>query len=92
MTFAHRFSNSLSCTLTVEDGKNLVRSIEWTGEPKPKHLGEFVRFMHLVNREIADTLGVAISYEVESGPRVECWLYEPFRVPRLEKTTRPMAA
>jgi hypothetical protein len=39
MTFTHRFSDTLSCTLTLKDGETLMHSIEWTGEPLQIHRG-----------------------------------------------------
>jgi hypothetical protein len=43
MTFVHRFTPHLTCTMTVRDdppvnGENFVQKIQWTERPKPKNL------------------------------------------------------
>jgi hypothetical protein len=88
MTFTHRFSDTLSCTLTLKDGETLMHSIEWTGEPLQIHRGEFIRWLHVTYRYISDTLGAELTPVIHDGPLARHWLYRPFRVPRLVKTTR----
>ena len=49
MTFTHRFSRSLSCSMTVTDqppvgGERYLQKIEWSGRPKPKHAREYIRW------------------------------------------------
>jgi hypothetical protein len=77
MTFVHRFSRSLSCTMTVSDdppsnGENFVQQVEWTERPKTKHL--------------ANHWNLRLMQAVQTDPRLwEFWGYEPGQAPKLMK-------
>jgi hypothetical protein len=89
MTFAHRFSRTLSCTMTVSDeppsnGARYIQNIEWTGCPKPKHTREYVRWRHIVNAHLAELWNFRIMEAIETGPRLwEFWGYAPGEPPKL---------
>ena len=89
MTFTHRFSRSLSCTMTIVDqppaaGARHIQSIEWTGRPKHKHLREYVRWRHVVNAHLAELWKLRIMEAIGTGPRTwECWGYTPGEAPKL---------
>ena len=89
MTFTHRFSRTLSCTMTVTDqppagGERYIQKIEWTGRPKPKHVREYVRWRHVVNAHLAQLWNFRIMEAIEIGPRTwEFWGYTPGEAPKL---------
>jgi hypothetical protein len=91
MTFIHRFSRSLTCTMTVSDnppanGENFVQQVEWTERPKPKHTREYVRWCHTVYSHLADHWHLRLMQAVQTGPRLwEFWGYEPGLAPKLLK-------
>ena len=88
MTFIHRFSRSVSCTLEITDeptepGTSHIKDVVWTGRPKSKHLTEYVYWMHSVNSHLADLWQMKIMYAVQSSPAVwEFWGYEPGKPPK----------
>jgi hypothetical protein len=58
MKFVHRFSRSASCEMMVSDeapskGKNHIQELKWNGQPKLKHLREYVRWSHAVREHLA---------------------------------------
>jgi hypothetical protein len=91
MTFTHRFSRTLSCTMTVSDeppagGENYIQKIEWTGRPKAKHTREYVRWCHVIYSHLANHWNLRLMQAVQIGPRLwEFWGYEPGQTPKLLK-------
>ncbi len=94
MTFVHRFSRSLSCTMTVADdppatGANYVQQIKWTGRPKSKHVGEYVRWCHTVYSHLANHWNLRLMQAIETGPQLwEFWGYTPGEAPELLDKSR----
>jgi hypothetical protein len=89
MKFIHRFSRSLSCEMTVADepplgGEFHIRNVAWTGRPKPKHVREYVRWIHVVNEHLANLWGFKLMHAVQVEPRLwELWGYEPGKPAKL---------
>jgi hypothetical protein len=51
MKFVHRFNRKLQCEIEVADdpppkGQMFVLDVQWTGQPKQKHLREYMRWCH----------------------------------------------
>ena len=97
MTFVHRFSRSLSCTMTVADdpplnGERYIQRVEWTGRPKPKHAREYIQWCHVVHSHLANYWGLRLMHVVQTKPTLwECWAYEPGTAPRLlDKISLPL--
>jgi hypothetical protein len=88
-TFVHKFSSSVSCTLQVEDGppaggKQFERNLVWDGDPKPRHLREYVRWTNEVNRQLADEWNIKIMQCFMITPtQAEIWCYEPGKPPKV---------
>ena len=90
-TFIHRFSKTVSCNCEVPEsppppGSVTGRVIVWMGQPKKKHVREYVLWQHTVNRELADSWGIRLMhcYRVEKN-RWEFWTYAPGEPPRRDK-------
>jgi hypothetical protein len=89
MTFTHRFSRSLSCSMTVTDqppvgGERYLQKIEWSGRPKPKHAREYIRWCHVVHSHLADHWGLRLMHAVQISPTLwEFWAYAPGQAPKL---------
>jgi hypothetical protein len=92
MTFIHRFSSSVQCEVTVRDeppeaDQNHVLHVEWTGQPKRKHLLEYIRWMNEVNRFLADRWNLSILhvFQLKPDPKTwQLWSYKPGQPPRRE--------
>jgi len=86
--FVHGFSRSLSCEVVVCDeppdkGQSLVQSVEWIGQPKRKHLPEYLRFCHVVNSHLADLWQMSILQLLHTSPtNWEAWKYRPGQAPK----------
>ena len=89
MKFIHHFSHSLSCEMIVADappprGEAHIRDVQWAGKPKPKHIGECVRWCHVVNSRLADLWNLRLLHVVQTGPKLrEFWAYEPGKPAKL---------
>jgi hypothetical protein len=92
MKFIHRFSRSLSCEMTVRDeapapGQSHVKSIEWIGQPKPKHVAEYRQWVLHTTSILAERWNVSILYGLGVGPKcTEFWQFEPGKAPKLLAT------
>ena len=96
MTFIHRFSRSLTCTIHVADkppakGNLHIQAIQWTGQPKPKHTREYIRWCHVVHSHLADLWNIRLLHAVQTGPKLwEFWAYEPGQPPkRMDSCSQP---
>jgi hypothetical protein len=89
-TFVHKFSRTVSCTLEIEDtppekGVQHEFNVVWDGDPKPKHMREYIRWMNEVNRQLADEWQMKLMqvFLVTPNPsQAEIWEYEPGKPPR----------
>jgi hypothetical protein len=92
LTFVHRFSRSVCCTVHVQDEtpepeSQLILQFEWTERPKPKHIAEYRQWMLGTLQALCDRWQGSILYCFGSGPRTtELWSFEPGKPPRLQET------
>jgi hypothetical protein len=88
MTFIHRFTRRLACTMTVADappcnGENFAQNVEWTAQPKPKHRQEYIRWSHTVYSQLSNRWNLRLMHVIEAGPRrLEYWVYAPDEPPK----------
>ena len=88
MKFVHKCSRSLSCEMVVcdeppEKGQSHIQSVEWIGQPKRKHLPEYLRFCHVVNSHLADHWQMSILQLVQPSPtNWESGEYRPGQAPK----------
>ena len=65
-------------------GERHIQNIEWTGQPKPKHVHEYIRWRHVVNAHLAELWNFRIMEGIETAPRTwEFWGYAPGEAPKL---------
>jgi hypothetical protein len=90
--FIHRFSRSVTCAVEIADelperGVSHIRNVVWSGNPKKRHLAEYIFWMHALNAHLSDLWQEKIMYVVQRSPRNwEFWDYEPGKPPkRLDK-------
>jgi hypothetical protein len=70
-----------------EPGSQLHLYIEWTGQPKPKHVREYRQWMLGTLQTLCYRWNAKILYALESSPQTtELWEFEPGKPPKLEKT------
>lgn len=89
LTFIHRFSNSVQCTVRVPEqppasGSHLDLSFELVGRLKPKHVSAYRRWMLGVNQTLSDHWRISLLYAL--GPAynlTELWMFKPGEAPRL---------
>ena len=69
------------------NGEHFIREVQWTGQPKPKHAREYVRWCHAVNTHLADLWNIRLMHVVQTLPNsCEFWAYEPDQPPKLMQT------
>ena len=89
LTFIHRFSPTVSCTVRIKDeppisGQNLAYDFEWTGKPKRKHLAAYRQWILATNKLLCDRWKKTILYVLVTAPnQAEFWEFEPGQPPRL---------
>jgi hypothetical protein len=89
LSFTHVFSRELRCTLTASASPpppGLLRQVscEWVGQPKPKHFGQYRRWILTVYRTLADRWNQEILYGLGISPReTELWEFAPGQAPKL---------
>jgi hypothetical protein len=87
-TFIHRFSPTVSCTIEIGDNPPETatiddRNVVWEGKPKPKHVPEYMRWCHEVNRQLANEWDKKIMQVfMISETKREFWAYEPGNPPK----------
>ena|SRR5271163_2563982 len=92
LTFVHRFSRSLQCTMRVTAqqpprGECHVQSIEWDGQLKPKHLPEYRQWILCTTQHLCDRWQAKILYCLGTkSDETEMWEFEPGKTPKLAKT------
>jgi hypothetical protein len=88
MTFVHRFNGHLTCTMTTSDdppvsGETFVQNVEWTSQPKPKHLREYTHWCHTVFSRLANHWNLRLMHALQTAPRHwEFWAYTPGEPPK----------
>jgi hypothetical protein len=88
LTFIHKFSRTVACTVRVGDqapeaGSTLDLRFEWNGKPKPKHIPEYRRWMLSVIQTQSDHWQSKIMYALQSSPhQTEMWVFEPGEPPK----------
>jgi hypothetical protein len=91
LTFAHKFSRTISVTVRVPDQKpepdgRLDLTFEWVGWPKPKHTAEYRQWMLSTIQILCDRWQVSILYCLGATKReTEAWGFEPGCPPKLIK-------
>jgi hypothetical protein len=76
------------CDEPPEQGQSLVQSVEWIGQPKRKHLPEYLRFCHVVNAHLADLWQMSILQLPQTSPtNLEAWEYRPGQAPKRAMTS-----
>jgi hypothetical protein len=89
LTFIHRFSRTLECQMRVVDCPperecTLQCTYEWTGRPKPKHFGEYRRWVLSTTAILARRWKQRILYCLGvSSSCAELWSFEPRQSPKL---------
>jgi hypothetical protein len=91
LTFIHKFSRTVQCRVEISDevpepGTIGDREIFWSGRPKKKHVDEYLRFQHELNRTLADSWNrkLLLCFKVSKNSW-QFWSYSPGEAPRLEK-------
>lgn len=91
MKYIHKFNSKLSCEVEVFDGpppskgERHIINIQWTGQPKKKHMAEYIRWMHIVNDRYAKQWNMRIMHIFQGGPSPkdwEFWGYAPDEPPK----------
>src|SRR5260221_12735985 len=73
MKFVYRFSCSVIREMMVSDepppkGTNHIHELKWSGQPKLKHLREYVRWSHVVNEHLAKLWNLSLIQFDQVGP------------------------
>jgi hypothetical protein len=64
-------------------GQKFVQNIEWTAQPKPKHLREYTRWCHTVFSRLAEQWNLRLMQVIQTAPRRwEFWAYTPGEPPK----------
>lgn len=98
MKFMHRFNDTLMARVEMPDEVpikhaypnqplNIGPKVEWTGEPGPGHVRQYIAWMNSVLKVCSDKWDEKIMhfYQVDKTG-VEGWLFEPGKRPkRVEK-------
>jgi hypothetical protein len=90
MKYIHRFSRSVQCEVEVRDeappkGERHIINVEWTGQPKRSHMGEYIRWMNHVNDLLAKKWGIRMMQIFQKSPHSEdweVWAYAPDQPPQ----------
>jgi hypothetical protein len=90
LTFVHRFSRTLQCTLKIsnrfpEDGI-LRLEFEWFGRPHKRNLAEYRQWILGVAQSLVNRWGRTMLYALGVAPdRTELWAFEPGKAPKLAR-------
>jgi hypothetical protein len=91
LKFIHRFSKKVSCVFETPDtpperGTIHDREIVWTGQPKRKHLTEYIAFQNEANRVLSNFWDMKLMHCFRIAKnKWQFWAYEPNKAPRLIK-------
>jgi hypothetical protein len=91
LRFIHHFSRSLKCEMLVRDiapgpGESFQFTCQWTGQPRPKHLPEYRRWILYTAQLLVDRWQKRIGYALSVSPScTEFWTFEPGAAPKLLK-------
>jgi hypothetical protein len=88
LTFSHKFSRGLQCTLKVRDeppaGFQPNVEIKWIGRPNTSDLPSYRKWILATFQLLADRWQQKILYCLGASPtRTELWTFEPNKRPKL---------
>jgi hypothetical protein len=68
-------------------GQSHIQSIEWVGQPKPKHVAEYRQWILHTTSILAERWGLSILYGLGVSPNcTEVWQFKPGKAPKLVGT------
>jgi hypothetical protein len=90
MKYIHKFSSVLFCEVDVLDrsplpGEQHILKVLWSNTPKPKHIPEYIRWMHLVSDQYAKKFSARIMHVFQlsnSTDDWQFWTYSPDQPPK----------
>jgi hypothetical protein len=91
LTFCHRFSTTLKCTLCAQDtppdpGSCANYAFEWVGVFRKKFVPEYRRWVLCTNQTLADHWQTSILYALGiADDQTELWEFKPGETPKLVK-------
>ena len=86
--FRCSFGQGVAATIRVckeppAKGSSHILGVEWSGQPKKKHLKKYIAWMNSVNQQLADTWKLSLMHVYQTAPQnVEVWTYAPGEKPR----------
>lgn len=89
LTFVHVFSRSLRCVARTKanppaSGEQIHFDLEWSAQPKPKHVATYRRWMLTVLQRLSERWQLRILYALGvAHNRTELWGFDPNQPPKL---------